>query len=452
MCTILLSSMHSRDSKVWGDNPKKSCTYSQTLPKELVAYDQYINSWAFSIVLANGKGKIMFSTDRKNGESYISYVKRLTENKKEMDLDYQEWAKLICDYDCSSDNGRKAYYIVKRLVEKLDEEYTELVASSQTHSQEMVDELLLELELKKQELYKERVKLNDIKSAMKREARPEARWEVAMDMLYSSISELPPIKMKFATDDKGSNEASVLISDVHIGKGVDTPHNTYNLEIAKERLEKLATQVIHFAKLHQVGTLNIDFLGDLIENNIHISARVEQVCDLMEQVAYASEYLSQFVSMLAPHFNGIRLHSVAGNHDRNAPNYKESRECENFVRIIDTMIELRTGLKFERSNVDTEIEVYTLKNGHTVALQHGHNVKNVDNLVKDTSFYLDMNIDFCHIGHFHNFKAVKGTVCNGSVCGSDKYANKLRFNDKASQVLAVYYEDGTQVLHNIILN
>ena len=122
------------------------------------------------------------------------------------------------------------------------------------------------------------------------------------------------------------------------------------------------------------------------------------------------------------------------------------------MKLIDTFIELRTGLKFERSNVDTEIETYQLSNGYTIALQHGHNVKNVDALVKDTSFYLDMDIDFCHIGHFHHFKSVKGTVCNGSVCGSDNYANKLRYNDKASQVLAVYYSDGSQVLHNIILN
>lgn len=391
-----------------------------------------------------------YGLERKEDESYTSYIKRITENKKEYDIDYSEWAKLICDYECSSENGRKAFYVVSKIVEKLEEEYQQLAIKSE--SEDIQNELLYELEMKKREIYKERVKLQDIKNLMKREDRPVARWEVAMEKLYDSVSSLPPINIKFAKEYKGSNEASILISDVHIGKGINTPHNQYNLEIAKYRLEKLATQVVEYCKMHQIGTLNIDLLGDLIENNLHIDSRVEQVCDTMEQVAYASEFLSQFISTLAPHFNKIRLHSVAGNHDRLEKQYKDSRDVENFVRLIDTIIELRTGMKFERSKVDNEIEIYTLDNGLTIALQHGHNVKNIGTLVKDVSFYLDRNIDFCHIGHFHHFEATKGTICNGSVCGSDKFSNKLRYNDKASQVLAVYYEDGSQVIHNIVLN
>lgn len=372
---------------------------------------------------------------------------------REIDLDWDEICELL-KLDVHRDSLRKATSVTPYSGVAVAKYYEDKIANMviDRQPQQAHDELLMELEMKKRELYKERVKLQDLNNAIRRESRPQARWEVAMEKLQESIESLPKINIKFATDRKGENEACVLISDVHIGKGVNTPHNTYNLEVAKYRLEQLATQVINYCEMHQVGILNIDFLGDLIENNLHISARVEQVCDLMEQVAYASEYLSQFIATLSPHFNKIRLHSVAGNHDRNSINYKEARESENFIRIIDTMIELRTGMKFERSNVDTEIETYQLANGYTVALQHGHNVKNIDNLVKDTSFYLDMDIDFCHIGHFHHFKTVKGTICNGSVCGSDKFANKLRYNDKASQVLAVYYEDGSQVLHNIILN
>lgn len=372
---------------------------------------------------------------------------------REIDLDWDEICELL-KLDVHRDSLRKATSVTPYSGVAVAKYYEDKIANMviDRQPQQAHDELLMELEMKKRELYKERVKLQDLNNAIRRESRPQARWEVAMEKLQENIESLPKINIKFATDRKGENEACVLISDVHIGKGVNTPHNTYNLEVAKYRLEQLATQVINYCEMHQVGILNIDFLGDLIENNLHISARVEQVCDLMEQVAYASEYLSQFIATLSPHFNKIRLHSVAGNHDRNSINYKEARESENFIRIIDTMIELRTGMKFERSNVDTEIETYQLANGYTVALQHGHNVKNIDNLVKDTSFYLDMDIDFCHIGHFHHFKTVKGTICNGSVCGSDKFANKLRYNDKASQVLAVYYEDGSQVLHNIILN
>jgi len=393
--------------------------------------------------------------EKLENETEFEYGLRIIEGKvnREIDLDWDE----ICDLlklDVHKDSLRKATSVTPYSGVAVAKYYKDKIANMVVEAQpeQSQNELLLELEMKKRELYKERVKLQDLNNAIRREGRPEARWEKAMEELYKNISMLPPINIQLAKDNKGSNEASILISDVHIGKGVDTPHNKYNLDIAQERLGKLATQVIEYCKMHKVGTLNIDLLGDLIENNLHIDSRVEQVCDTMEQVAYASEFLSQFISTLAPYFNKIRLHSVAGNHDRLEKQYKDSRDVENFVKLIDTIIELRTGMKFERSHVDDEIEVYKMSNGMTIALQHGHNVKNVDTLVKDVSFYLETNIDFCHIGHFHSFKSVKGTIVNGSACGSDKYANKLRYNDKASQVLVVYYEDGSQVIHNIILN
>lgn len=400
--------------------------------------------------------KNFLGMERHDSETDFEFCLRccLAKHNKEIDV---EWADLVEAFpllnSCHYDTLRKNF-VGKMGVGEVVKHYEDKIANMVIEAQpeQSQNDLLMELEMKKRELFKERVKLQDLNNAIKREGRPEARWEKAMEEFYKNIQMLPPIEIKLATDHKGSNEACILISDVHIGKGVDTPHNQYNLEIAKYRLEQLATHVINYCEMHKVGTLNIDFLGDLIENNLHIEARVEQVCDTMEQVAYASEYLSQFISTLAPHFNKIRLHSVAGNHDRLEKQYKDSRDVENFVRLIDTMIELRTGMKFERSKVDSEIEVYTLDNGLTIALQHGHNVKNIDTLVKDVSFYLDRNIDFCHIGHFHNFKTSKGTIVNGSICGADKYANKLRYNDKASQVLAVYYEDGSQVIHNIVLN
>lgn len=396
--------------------------------------------------------------EKHENETQWEFGLRLIEGKvdRELDLDWDEIVELL-ELNVHKDSLRKAssvtpysgvavakYY--KDKIEKM------LIEQSCDGNDEKYKELLLELELKQRELFKERVKIQDVNNSIKREDRVVARWEKAMEALYESIKTLPPIKVEFAEDNRGLNEACILISDIHIGKGVNTPHNKYNLEIVKERLGKLATQVIEYCKIHKVGTLNIDFLGDLVENNLHIDSRVEQVCDLSEQVAYAMEYLSQFITKVSPHFNNVKLHSVSGNHDRLEKQWRDSRDSENYVKLIDKTIELRTGMKFERSKVDDEIEVYSLNNGLKIALQHGHNVKSIDTLVKDVSFYLDTNIDFCHIGHYHTFKSVKGTIVNGSVCGSDKFSNKLRYNDKASQVLAVYYEDGSQVLHNIVLN
>lgn len=386
--------------------------------------------------------------ERLNNETQWDYLKRLTLNRTNYDLDYVEWAKLACGYECSSDNARKINYGVKSLIELIDTERENIAIENSD-----IEEMIFELEMKKLEIQREKIKLQNVKREINKQNRLEARVEIILESLVESLENLPKLEIEFAKSSKGVNEASLLLSDLHIGKGVNTPHNKYDLEIAKERLEKLATQVVQHCQSHNVGILNIDMLGDLIENNLHLDAQVEQVCDAMEQILYAGEYISMFIKLIAPHFNKINLHSVYGNHDRLEKNLKMSRAVETFVRLIDKDIETRTGLKFERSNIDKEIEVYQLLNGKKVALHHGHNLKGgIDKNTMVLSNHLKTHIDYSHIGHFHNFQYSNGTVVNGSLCGSDDYANKLRFNNEASQVLAIYYTDGSQVLHNIVLN
>ena len=92
-------------------------------------------------------GEKNMNLNKLENETSWQYVKRLTENRREMDLDYSEWAKLICDYECSSDNARKGHYLVSRLIDKLDEEMTQQIINIQP--QQMQDELLMELEMKK---------------------------------------------------------------------------------------------------------------------------------------------------------------------------------------------------------------------------------------------------------------------------------------------------------------
>ena len=59
--------------------------------------------------------------ERGKNESLLAYFRRVTENRKELDLDYSEWAEIILGEEkYSSDNARKAYYAVKRMLEELE--------------------------------------------------------------------------------------------------------------------------------------------------------------------------------------------------------------------------------------------------------------------------------------------------------------------------------------------
>ena len=69
------------------------------------------------------KDKRMSEIKRREDESLLGFYKRITENRKELGLSYEEWGELIIGENrYSSDNCRKALYLVKPMLESLEEE------------------------------------------------------------------------------------------------------------------------------------------------------------------------------------------------------------------------------------------------------------------------------------------------------------------------------------------
>ena len=65
----------------------------------------------------------MREVKRKEDESLLGFYKRITDNRKELGLSYEEWGELIVGENrYSSDNCRKALYLIKPLLENLREE------------------------------------------------------------------------------------------------------------------------------------------------------------------------------------------------------------------------------------------------------------------------------------------------------------------------------------------
>ena len=98
---------------------------------------------------------------RRNNENKFDYIKRITDCKNELDLDYSEWVKLIIDKEYSSDNARKGYYIVKPLLDILEEEQINNINPKNKIQQ--VKDIIGELDLKKIEVRNKTNKLNRIK-------------------------------------------------------------------------------------------------------------------------------------------------------------------------------------------------------------------------------------------------------------------------------------------------
>ena len=90
----------------------------------------------------------------------------------------------------------RGHYLVSRLIEKLDNEMTQQVIDSQP--QQAQDELLMELEMKKIELQKERVKISTLRNELNKTIREESRKELFYANLRDAVinNSLEPIQFE----------------------------------------------------------------------------------------------------------------------------------------------------------------------------------------------------------------------------------------------------------------
>ena len=378
-----------------------------------------------------------------NNESFIAYIRRITNACSNKQLTYTEWGDYLLGEEnvYTEDNCRKGYYIVKKLLCKIDEsvEITD-------------DELMKQLESIKDEIYKERVKLQDVQREKRKILRVDARFENLLDVLKKEIEKLTPIELKVCSRKADTNiEASLMISDLHIGLVVDNAINYYDIEIAKERLGDLCSKTIKYCKLHNVNKLNVECLGDAINGIIQIGNRIDEEEDAISQIITVSELLSNFINNLKSEIPQVIVYGVIGNHSSVFANKKERSNKENFERLIFEYIKLRIGQKVITNGLEDYL-TYKIKD-KTVVLTHG----NRDNLQNAKQHFVDLLgiiPDYIHFGHIHHFNIKDDCdteiTTNGSLISTDDFATSIRKNTKASQALIIYGED--VCTYKIVLN
>lgn len=402
-----------------------------------------------------------YNLEQHENENDYEYGLRIIRAKvdREVDLDWDEICSLL-KLDCHRDSIRKATSVTPYNGVAVAKYYEDKIAKiemerSSTNSS-TVQELIDELEQKKIELQKERYKLQDQRRQYHSLVRTEARWEALMDTIKEEVAKLPSLTWHSHRHylNFGGNEASLLLSDWHIGTEIDTPHNTFNLKIAQERIDKLKHDTIKHCKLNNVNTLHVNIAGDMISGVIHVTTRILNQENVVSQIMTCSELLAQLINDLATEFSFVNINYTIGNHGRVSANVKESLDSENFEYLILEFLKLRLkkakNVHFNESKVDKEIVTYKVF-GETIALVHGHREKKPFDSTKELSAFLGEKVDMVMMGHFHNFAVRNNVVVNGCLSGADEYANNLRFNNAPSQVLAIHFQDGNKALYEIIL-
>lgn len=376
---------------------------------------------------------------RRQGESEIAFIYRVCHSRG-LTLELQTWDD-VADYlnDALDYDYTESYY--RKQVQNFDKIFAEIKG-------ELIgDDYARMIDKKTDTLYKQQVKTRDKLREMRSHLRDEARIEILAKEVKRAAASLEPLNMEFYTSviEDGVNEGVLLLSDWHIGAEFSNFKNSYNLEIAMDRLAYLVDSVIRYAQILKIRHLHVVNLGDMIEGLIHVSTRVESELGAVEQTIKAGEHLAWVLLRLEKAGLKITYHMVLDNHSRTFANKKEHIEKENFGKLIHWWLEERlqnakSEIEFVQNEIDDNIGTFTLENGKECAFVHGH-LDKINTVFQNLGGLLRKPLDYVFMGHYHiaKMKEFQGgkVFVNGSLKGLDPYALNNRYMGQASQFLLV---------------
>ena len=384
----------------------------------------------------------MMDIKRKENESRLSYIKRLTENRVEYDLDYSEWARLISEKSYSSDNARKSFYVIKPMLELLTEE------DVKTSSNDMIKEL----EQKTLELQKERYKLADKKREINKQIKEGARRELINEEVINAINNLNnsnplPLEDKPVIVRKGDNEGILMLSDWHYGLTVNNYWNKFDVSILENRVAEIVQQVKGHIDTFGINKMHIVLNGDFINGIIHTTLRIMSQMDVIEQVMGVADLLSKTIHEISKNTEEVIVYCSLGNHSRIVDNIKNSLNEESFERLIYRFVKER--LKFH-NNITCEDNKYDLSMvtfdvfNEKVFASHGDK-DHCKSVVNNMNKMLDHNPTLVMLGHIHHYTSSDfgsaTVISGGSLVGMDDYCLSKRIYGKVYQNMVIINKD-----------
>ena len=388
---------------------------------------------------------------KRTEESITAYSIRLYKNRRNYGLTFQECGDLLNEVSGENFSEAKWRRPIQHFIEinsYLEEENPTGVSS----------DVLEEIELEKIELQKQQMKMRDQRRLMNTELRKMARLEHLEDFLKNTTEEFEPIKLKDIKKGVTNNEKELLVglSDWHIGMSINSKFNTFNKEIAINRLSKLQQKTMDKVVKENIQTVHIANLGDLIHGLIHVSARVSAEENTIEQVITAANMVKDFIKPFLDLGIQVEYYNICGNHSRIVANKSESGgEEESFEKLILTIVDTAFSRYENYNSTGSEfgmIEV-NIKN-ERVVLAHGHLDKG-NGIVNKLPQMLGYPPTLVLTGHFHSELlkdyGITTHIISGALCGSDDYATNLRLAGKPSQKILIITDDGIEENNTIYL-
>lgn len=326
------------------------------------------------------------------------------------------------------------------------------------------DKYLEEIRQATDELYKAKRQLYDQRREYNKILVSDARADNLTERLIEAANVVPLKNYSdmFVLDERNSNkEALLCISDWHYGATSNNIWNTYNVDICKQRVSKLFTKTVDALQEHDIHTLHIVLLGDLVSGAIHTGVRVASEENTCEQLMHVSEMIANFINELSIYVDNINVYSTYGNHARTVQDKKDSVHADNMERIIGWWLRQRLKDNRKISVIDSAYYEFICFDvcGYNIVCTHGDLDKLKDIGVTINSVFskkYGKSIDYTFSGDKHHIESfeqfgIESTLV-GSLCGTDEYANNRRLYSNPTQTLCIFTpDDGKLCTYNIKL-
>lgn len=297
-----------------------------------------------------------------------------------------------------------------------------------------------ELDEKIEILRKERIKLQTANIERKRIDKSESRQEMYYEYVGRVIEALdPPVFRPIIGNKKSEINYVTTVADVHYGAKYYSINNEYSPEIAKERFEDLTGRLITFIQEKQIAKLTIVSLGDLLQGVLRLSDLKINDSSIVKATVEICRLIANMLNELSAYTEISYYHTPSANHTQiRVLNAKASELADedleylmgNYIKDLCAYNE-RIFVHLAKDG-ENFIEVHVP--GNEIVAMHGHQIKNVENAIKDISILHKKFYDTVLLGHFHNGKEIPShegilgdaeVLISPSFVGSDPYSDSI---------------------------
>jgi hypothetical protein len=264
---------------------------------------------------------------------------------------------------------------------------------------------------------------------------------------------------------KFDSQYILSFADAHFGKEFESITNEYNLEIVYDRFNQLLSEMIVLIEECHIQKLIVLALGDLIEG---MCLRISQLSSLKigitSQTVSFMRFLVKWLTKLSEYVEIEYYSTPYSNHGQIRPFGTKANEF-----VLEDMEQIILAYVYDMLQGNSRIAVKDCPNKHVIfqifdyyiIATHGHDVRDIDDFIKDISDKYKIFFDYGFFAHKHRgaTKTVGEGLTNNceiinipSVMGCDIYADDLLVGSKPGATLIEFTEEqGKRKTIDIIL-